>query len=287
MEIFVMLPRIVTKRPAAIFLHLAISAIALLYLAPFLWMLCAAFKTPGDIFQHSFLPWGHLHDLTLRNFAVLFSRVPFGVWLANSIFFSSTQTFLVVTLSSLAGFALAKYEFAGKRPLMAAMLATMLLPGVVLLPGYLDLMSRLGWFNSAKAIILPGSISVFGAFLFRQSMRAVPDELIHAARVDGCIELRIWWEVALPLTRPMTAAFTLLSFLSAWNSYLWPSTVLQDQRMFTVPMGLANMIGLPEFESQYGVLMAGALIGMLPVIVLFFALQKDFIAGLSSGALKG
>jgi ABC-type glycerol-3-phosphate transport system permease component len=232
------------------------------------------------------LPWGHLHDLTFHNFAILFSREPFGVWLANSIFIASLQTFLLVTLSSLGGFALAKYEFAGKQSLMACMFATMLLPGIVLLPGYLDLMFRLGWINSYKAIILPGSVSVFGAFLFRQSMLGVPDELIHAARVDGCSELRIWWEVALPLTRPMTAAFTLLGFLSAWNSYLWPSTVLQDQSKFTVPMGLAGMIGLPEFESQYGVLMAGALVGMLPVIVLFFALQKDFIAGLSSGALK-
>lgn len=271
----------------SLLLHMAISAIAIVYLAPFLWMVCAAFKAPADIFRHAFLPWGHLHDLTLRNFTILFSREPFGVWLANSIFIASLQTFLVVIFSSLGGFALAKYEFRGKKPLMICMLATMLLPGIVLLPGYLELMLRLGWINSYKAIVLPGSISVFGAFLFRQTMLGVPDELVQVGRMDGCSELRIWWEVALPLTRPMTAAFTLLSFLSAWNSYLWPSTILQDQSRFTVPMGLAGMIGLPEFESQYGVLMAGALVGILPAIILFFALQRDFIAGLSSGAFKG
>ena len=167
------------------------------------------------------------------------------------------------------------------------MLATMLLPGVVLLSGYVDLMVRIGWINSYKAIILPGAVSVFGTFLFRQSMLAVPDELLHAGRIDGCSELRLWWDVALPVVRPMVGAFTFLSFLAAWNSYLWPSTVLQDQSKFTVPMGLAVMIGLQDYESPVGVLMAGTLVGILPVVVLFFVLQRDFVAGLAGRAVKG
>jgi ABC-type glycerol-3-phosphate transport system permease component len=275
------------SRPLSILLHLALLLLALLYLSPFLWLLCACFKQPEDVFRYAFLPWNNLRSLSFDNFRVLFSHESFGRWLINSLFISSLQTVLVVTFSSLGGFALAKYEFRGKRLLMLLMLATMLLPGVVLLSGYIDLMVRIGWINSYKAIILPGAASAFGIFLFRQAMLGVPNELLHAGRVDGCSELRLWWDVALPVVRPMVGAFTLLSFLASWNSYLWPSTVLQDQSKFTIPMGLAGMIGLPEYESQYGVLMAGTLIGILPVAILFFALQKDFIAGLASGAVKG
>jgi ABC-type glycerol-3-phosphate transport system permease component len=275
------------NRASNVSLHLGLAALALAYLTPFFWLICAAFKQPQDVFNYSFLPWRHLDRLTLHNFAVLFTREAFGRWLFNSLFVSSLQTTLVVIFSSLCGFALAKYEFHGKRLLMLLLLSTLLLPGVALLPGYLDFMVRIGWLNTYKAIIIPGAASVFGAFLFRQAMQGVPDELLQAGRVDGCSELRLWWDVALPIVRPMVGAFTLLSFLASWNSYLWPSTVLQDQSKFTIPMGLAAMIGLPEYESQYGVLMAATLVGILPVAVLFFALQKDFVSGLTSGAVKG
>src|SRR6185503_14547072 len=123
--------------------------------------------------------------------------------------------------SSLGGFALAKYTFRGKKPLMLLMLATMLLPSQVLLGSSQELMYHLGWIDSYLAIIVPGAVSVFGMFLFMQAMKSVPDELLQAARMDGCSELRLWWEIALPIGRPMIGAFTLLSFMSAWNSFLW------------------------------------------------------------------
>lgn len=268
-------------------LHVALAAIALLFLSPLLWLLCASFKRPEDVFRYAFVPWRHLDRLTLDNFRTLFSGRPFARWMFNSLLVSCAQTSAVVTFSSLGGFALAKYSFRGKRLLMLMMLSTMLLPGVVLLSGSLQLMTLLGWINSFRAVILPGAVSAFGMFLYRQAMLAVPDELLAAGRVDGCSEAGLWWNVALPIVRPTTGAFTLLSFLASWNSYLWPSTVLADQSMFTAPLGLASMIGSPEFESQYGVLMAAALVGMLPVALLFFSLQNDFIEGLTSGAVKG
>ena len=268
-------------------LHLALYALALCAIAPFVWVVCACFKTQEDLFRHTFIPWGHLHDLTLSNFRALFATKPFARWMLNSIFVTSVYTASVVTLSSLGGFALAKYRFAGKRLLMLIMLLTMLLPGQVLLPASYKLILALGWMNSYLAIIVPGMVSVFGMFLFMQAMRAVPDELLQAGRVDGCSELRLWWEVALPIVRPMIGAYTLLSFMAAWNSYLWPNIVLQDESKYTLPIGLAGMIGLPEFEAHYGVLMAATVLGILPVVLLFFLLQKDFIAGLTSGAVKG
>jgi ABC-type glycerol-3-phosphate transport system permease component len=124
-------------------------------------------------------------------------------------------------------------------------------------------------------------------FLFRQAMVAVPDELLQAGRMDGCSELRLWWEVALPIVRPMTGAYTLLSFMTAWNSFLWPQVVLQDAWRYTLPIGLANMLNQPEYQTEYGILMAGTLLSILPVVVLFFVLQRDFVAGLASGAVKG
>ncbi len=271
----------------AIVLHAALVILALVALVPFIWLICASFKRQEDVFTSTFLPWHNLRALTTDNFAHLFRQTPFALWLVNSLFLASAQTVFVVALSSLGGFALAKYRFRGKRPLMMLMLGTLLLPYPVLLPSSWELMYHFGWLDSYWAILVPGMVSVFGIFLFRQSMLSVPDELLHAARVDGCSELRLWWDVALPIVRPMVGAFTLLSFLGNWNAFLWPQVVLQDERKYTLPIGLAGMMGLPQFETNYGLLMAGTLVSVLPVVVLFFVLQKDFIAGLASGAVKG
>jgi len=281
------MPKKVARRLVAVTLNLLLLALAICALTPFFWMICAGFKNSADVFNYPFLPWGHLDRLTLDNFRFLLTRQPFARWMINSIFVASCYTACVVTLSSLGGFALGKYRFRGKKPLMLLMLATMLLPGQVLLPGSYQLMYRIGWINSYLAIIVPGMVSVFGMFLFMQAMKAVPDELLQAGRVDGCSELRLWWDVALPVVRPMIGAYTLLSFLTAWNSYLWPNVILQDESKYTLPIGLAGMMGLPEFEAQYGVLMAATFLGVLPVVLLFFLLQKDFIAGLAAGAVKG
>src|SRR5205814_4342890 len=143
-------------------------------------------------------------------------------------------------------------EFRFKQPLMLVMLATMLVPYQVLLPGMQLMMYHLGWINSYAAVIVPGAVSVFGMFLFMQSMRLVPDELLHAGRVDGCSELQLWWEVALPVVRPMIGAYTLLNFMADWNSFLWPQIVLQNAAKHTLPSGLANMMGLPDCWTPYG-----------------------------------
>jgi ABC-type glycerol-3-phosphate transport system permease component len=260
---------------------------AALSLMPFAWLICATVKRGEDTFAYPFLPWHDLSRLTFRYFVFLFVNQPFGRWLVNSAFLASTLTVLVVTLSSLGGFALAKYQFSGKKPLMLIMLATMLLPAQVLLPSSYELMWHFGWIDSYAAIIIPGAVSVFGMFLFRQAMCQVPDELLHAGRVDGCSELRLWWEIALPIVRPMIGAFTLMTFIGTWNSFLWPQIVLQTEGKYNLPIGLANMVSQPDIQTNYPVLMCGTLLSIVPVMVLFFVLQKDFISGLTSGAVKG
>jgi ABC-type glycerol-3-phosphate transport system permease component len=156
----------------------------------------------------------------------------------------------------------------------------------VILPGSYELMYRLHWLDSYLAIIVPGAVSVFGMLLFRQAMVGVPDELLQAARLDGCGELRLWWDIALPAVRPMIGAYTLVSFLSAWNSFLWPQIVLQSESKYTLPIGLNGLSGLPEYQHNYGIVMAATLVGILPVALLFFALQRDFVSGLTTGAGK-
>jgi multiple sugar transport system permease protein len=267
-------------------LHGLVALLAMLSLAPVVWVVCSSIKRPEDFYAYVFLPHD-LSRLTLMNYVGLLRESPFGQWIINSLVLSSAQTALVVTLSSLGGFALAKYEFFGKRPLMAIMVGVLALPIQVLLPSGYELMYDLGWVNSYLAIVVPGAVSVFGMFLFKASMEAVPDELLLAGRVDGCSELRLWWEVALPVVRPTVGAFTLLSFLASWNSFLWPQVVLQQEGKYTLPIGMANLQGLPEIQQNYGMLMAGTLLGVLPVAILFFVLQKDFVAGLAEGAVKG
>jgi ABC-type glycerol-3-phosphate transport system permease component len=163
----------------------------------------------------------------------------------------------------------------------------MLLPSQVLLPGSYDLIYHFGWIDSYLAILIPGAVSAFGILLFKQSMGGLPDELLQCGRLDGCSEFRLWWDIALPVVRPMIGAYTLLSFLTEWNSFLWPQIVLQSESKYTLPIGLNNMTGLPEYQHNYGILMAATLISILPVAGMFFALQRDFISGLASGAVKG
>jgi len=297
-------PGVITRVAA----YIVLLALAVVVLAPLFWLLCAAFKGPQDLFHYSFLPidWGEMgqdlqngrllicaRDLwvglsrfTVANFRTLAGLdPPFYVHAINSVFVSTAVVLLQLFFSSLAGFALAKYEFPGKRPLMIVMLATMMIPGQVLLAPMYDLIYRMGLVDTYWALTIPGAVSVFGIILFRQSMLQIPDQLLDAGRIDGCSEFRIYWEIAMPVSRPMVGAFTLIAFMGAWNSFLWPQIVLNTRERFTLPIALNEMVGL--YEQQYGALMAGTLVSILPVAILFFVLQKEFLAGLTAGAVKG
>jgi ABC-type glycerol-3-phosphate transport system permease component len=245
------------------------------------WLLAATLKAPEDLFHYTFFS----PRPSLENFADLFRKMPFFRYLANSIFISTTTVIIQLFFASLAGFALAKYEFKGKRVLMILMLATMMIPAQVTMAPLYELIYRLGLVDTYPGIIIPGAISVFGIFLFRQSMLQVPNELLHAARIDGCSEFRIYWDVVMPVSRPMVGAFCLISFMATWNSFLWPQILLHNSERFTLTIGLTQLVGL--YAQDYGTMLAGTLLSVLPVVVLFMALQKEFVAGLTAGAVKG
>jgi ABC-type glycerol-3-phosphate transport system permease component len=274
-------------RTSSLYFRSAILAFAAgCSLLPVLWVVCASVKSENELFSSPLLPWRHLDRLTFSNYRRLFTERPFGTWMLSSIFLACTQTVAAVVLASLGGFAVAKYRFPGRRLILSVLLSVMMLPYQVLLPSSYELMHRLGWLDSYSAILVPGAISVFGLFLFSRAMQSVPDELLNAARIDGCSEVRLWWEIAVPLVKPMIAAFTLLSFTASWNSFLWPQIVLQDEGKYTLPVGLANLSVLPGSQADYGLLMAGTLLSILPVAMVFFMLQSDFVAGIASGALR-
>jgi ABC-type glycerol-3-phosphate transport system permease component len=261
--------------------YLALSVGAGITLVPLVWLLAASLKGPDDLFHYLFFS----PHPSLVNFRQLFGEIPFFRFLMNSFFISGMTVLVQLFFSSLGGFALAKYEFPGKRAIMVLMLATMMIPGQVLMAPLYELIYRMHLVDSYLGLVIPGAVSVFGMFLFRQSMMQIPDELLQAARIDGCSEFRIYWEIVLPVSRPMIGAFSLIAFMGSWNSFLWPQIILHNEQRFTLPIALNQMVGL--YSQQYGTLMAGTLLSVLPVVVLFLLLQKEFISGLTVGAVKG
>lgn len=264
--------------------YLAMTVAAVISLVPFLWLFAATTKSGDDIFSYLFFA-PRLSQWTLDNYRDLFTKEPFLRYLLNSLFVATAGVTIQLFLSSLAGFALAKYQFAGKKAIYFLMLATLMIPGQVTLAPTYELLYRMHLVDTFTGLLIPGAVSVFGIFLFDRALRQVPDELIHAARIDGCSELRIYWDVVMPMARPMVGAFCLISFMGQWNSFLWPSILLHSKENATLPIALSQMVSL--YSQQYGMLMAGTLVAVLPVIGLFFLLQKEFIAGLTSGAVKG
>ena len=266
-------------------LQVAVVAMAIIFAAPSIWLIAASLKPSDQVLGDSWSAFTH-GGWTIGNYRSVLAQGDFVRWLVNSIFVCSTQTVLVTLLSSLGGFALAKYQFTGRRLLMGLMIGTLLLPGQVLLPSVWDVTRSIGWLDTYAAIIVPGAVNVFGLFLFKQSMAFVPDELLAAGRVDGCSELRLWWDIVMPCIRPTVSTFALLSFVGSWNAFLWPQIVLMNERKYTVAVGLGNLASLPQYRTEYGLMMAGVALSVLPVVVLFLAVHRDFTAGLTSGAVK-
>ena len=278
-----------TRRPAATLwniaewgsVYLLLIGITAISLIPLVWLVAACFKDSGDLFHYTFFA----PHLSLAPFQDLFKTIPFLRFLMNSVFFTGAIVLTQLFFSSLAGFALAKYNFRGKKLILTLMLATLLIPGQVVMAPLYELIYRLGLVDTYAGLIIPGAVSVFGIFLFRQAMLAVPDELLYAGRLDGCSEFGLYWRIVMPVTRPMVGAFCLISFMGAWNDFLWPSIILHNQARFPLPVALNQMVGV--YQQQYGALMAGTLLSVLPVVALFFLLQREFVAGLTAGAVKG
>lgn len=223
-------------------------------------------------------------DKFTSNYRNLWKTVPYGRYFVNSVFIATASTLLTLFFCSLGGYAFAKYRFRGQKILFGILLASMMVPFQVLLVPLFGLMYDIGWLNSYKAIIIPFSVGAFGVFLMRQFIVTIPSELLDAARIDGCSEFGIYYRIILPIIKPALGALTIYSFLGSWNGYLWPLIILRDEVKYTLPIGLANLVGI--YRQDYGMLMAGTLLSLMPIVILFLAMQREFVQGITLGGVK-
>ena len=254
-----------------------------LTIMPFFYMVSASFKPGSELYSIpvQLLP----DDLYLGNYELLFGETSFLRWFGNSVFVALARTVIAITLSLMAGYAFAKFEFRFKRPLFLLVIATLTLPLYVILVPLFSMMATLGWMDTYWALILPFTAQAIGIFLARQNLLAIPNELLEAARIDGASEWEIFTRIVVPLAQPVIAVMGILFFTASWNDYIWPLIVLTSDEKFTVSLGLPSLIG--PYSQEYGAVMAGSFLGTLPIVLIFLVFQRRFIEGIMAGALKG
>jgi len=266
-----------------VLLYSLIFLFAIVMIMPFLWMVLTAFKMPNEVITYP-LKWLP-SKFNFSNFPEAFSKAPFIRYYLNSIFVVVTVTLSTLFFTSLSGFAFAKYKFVGKNFLFLLILSGMMIPfQVQMIPIYLFL-NRLNWIDTYQALILPFAVSAYGVFLMRQFIQEIPDDLLGAARIDGCSESRIFFTVILPLCKAPLAALTIITFTSQWNSFLWPLIVIDTDNLRTVQLGLA-LFQSDRGILQYNLVMAITLVIILPVLIVFLSVQKYFTRGIALTGLK-
>jgi multiple sugar transport system permease protein len=274
------------RRPlpaARVLLYAALILGALIALFPMLWMVSASLMPTGEATASPprLLP----SRLTGEHYRALFTRLNVGRYLVNSAIVALTVTVVSLFVNSMAGYAFAKLRFRGRDRLFRGLTLGLVVPvQVAMLPLFL-LMKELGMINTYWGVIIPGLASIFGIFLVRQYALSIPDDLLDAARIDGASELRIYWSVVLPTIRPILATLAIWTFLATWNDFMWPLIVLSDESRFTLPVALANLSG--EHVQDTELMMAGSVLTVLPVMVVFLFLQRFYIAGITAGSVKG
>lgn len=278
-------------------LYLLLALIAVLTIGPFLWLLVTALKGPAEnlfAFPPRLLP----AQPTLANFGAVWHAVPFGRYVLNSVVVAALSVVLNLLFASLAAYPLARMRFAGRDAFFYGILATMMVPfPVVLIPLFVTVMKLQAGFVSLLPdslaspywmylwLVLPTAVSAFGVFLLRQAFAAVPRELEEAVVMDGGSALDIWWKVMLPLSRPAIATLAIFTFVGAWGDFLWPLIVLKDPNLYTLPVGVAYLAG--TFSADWRLIAAGSVLAIVPIIVFFLLLQRQFVGDATAGAVKG
>jgi multiple sugar transport system permease protein len=256
---------------------------ALATATPLLWMLSASFMPTG---QANELPPRLLPSApTLEHYMVLFTRLDLARYLGNSLMIAIGSTLICVVLCAMAGYAFARLEFKGRDRVFQTLVAGMLIPAQVgMLPLFL-MLKGMGLVNTVAGVMIPMMAPIFGIFMVRQFALGIPRDLMDAARMDGASEWRIFWRIVVPLLRPIMATLAIFIFLSSWNDFLWPLIVLSDDARYTLPVALANLSG--EHVQDTELMMAGAVLTVTPVLLVFLALQRHYVRGLLLGGVKG
>ena len=270
-------------RLTTVALHVVLVLGALVTLTPLLWMVSASFMSPGE--SNSFPPRLLPQVPTLQNYVDLFTRLNLARYLLNSTLVAVSATLISLVINSMAGYAFAKLRFAGRERVFHILLAALVIPGQVgMLPLFL-LLKAMGLVNTMAGVVVPFMAGIFGIFMVRQYAMSIPEDLLDAARVDGAGEYRIFWTIVIPVIQPILVTLAVFTFLSAWNDFMWPLIVLSDDAKYTLPVALASLSG--EHVQDTGLMMAGSVLTVLPVVVLFIVLQRAYIRGVMMGSVKG
>ncbi|MCL4517441.1 MAG: carbohydrate ABC transporter permease [Firmicutes bacterium] len=255
---------------------------ALVVAFPFFYAISTSLKASYDIFK---IPMEWIpREIHWENYVVPFQTRPLGRNFLNSVLVSTAVTVLNVITCTMAGYSFAKFRYYGRDMMFLGVLATLMVPIQVILVPLFVLVKALGWLNSYAGLIIPAGTSAFGVFLMRQYFQTVPLEIMEAARIDGCGELRIFAQVVMPLVRPALSALVIFIFMNNWNSFLWPLLVVSRDEMMTLPLGIAAFES--TYSTNFGQLMAVSLISTLPVLIAFLLLQRQFIQGMALSGLK-
>jgi multiple sugar transport system permease protein len=273
----------VNRRLGTLLLHATLLAGAALTVVPLLWMVSASFMPAGSANSSPPPLWPSAP--TFEHYGELFSKLDLARSFGNSLFVSIVGTVLTLLTSSMAGYAFAKLRFPGREGLFRFLLTAMLVPSQVgMLPLFL-MLKTLGLVNTYPGVLIPWMASVFGIFLVRQSALAIPDDLLDSARLDGASEWRVFTSVVLPTLAPVLATLAVFVFMSSWNDFLWPLVIMSDERHYTLPVALASLVG--EHVQDTELMMAGAVVTVLPVLLVFIVLQRWYIRGVMAGSVKG
>ncbi|HET7232917.1 MAG TPA: carbohydrate ABC transporter permease [Longimicrobium sp.] len=270
-------------RLAVWLLHAALVLGAIAALLPMVWMVSASLMPTGE--ASTYPPRLFPSTITFAHYGELFTRLDLGRYLLNSTFISLAVTAVSLVINSMAGYAFAKLRFRGREKAFRLLVTGLVIPvQVSMLPLFL-LMKQLGLVNTYWGVIIPSLASIFGIFLIRQYAVSVPDELLDAARIDGASELRIYTSIVVPVIRPILATLAIWTFLTTWNDFMWPLIVLSDSRRYTLPVGLASLVG--EHVQDTELMMAGSVLTIFPVLLVFLFLQRYYVEGVMQGSVKG
>lgn len=256
---------------------------ALTFLLPFLYMASTSIKGPRELYSMNLIP----SEPTLEHFRAVFTQIPIGKALFNSIFVYGLQTASVLVFSSIVGYALARLRFFGREFIFNIILLTMMIPGQLLLIPLYILVVRFGWADSFQALIVPGMISAFGIFMFRQNFKTIPQELLDAAHVDGATDLQILFRIIWPLSVPALITVGIFTFMGGWNDFLWPAIVNRDIEVQTLTQ-MVTLYGIGgQAGGQAGAVMASSLIAVVPMIIIYLVFQRYYLEGIASSGVKG
>jgi putative chitobiose transport system permease protein len=261
--------------------YVFLCGLVVVFVGPFFWLLSIALRESGNIYSLRLIP----EEATLRNFTETWRIFNLHRPFINSVLVAAAAVFMNILLCSLAAYPLARLSFPGRQFIFFLILSTMMIPFQLYMIPLLLTCRKIGLDNNLLGIILPGSVGAFGIFMIKQYYQTIPKDLEEAARIDGAGEAGIWWRIMFPLTKPALATLAIFVFVGNWSSFLWPLIIIDDEKLYTLPVAIAKLSGAFIDKTQY--LAAGSIIAITPVILFFLLLQRYFIGGITLGAVKG